>query len=141
MPFGRTLLLPRDVVVTVYTLSVSRSFVAQHYLTVPDPGPEGQVHSHHFTVDATFEGPTLDEYGYLLDIDAVADAVDAAVETFRDELLNDLPAIEGTNPSVERLARSFGDTLVRGFDASNATTLTVAVQEDDVATVSHTRTL
>lgn len=125
----------------MYTLTVSRSFVAQHYLTVPDPGPEGEVHSHHFTVDATFEGTSLDEYGYLLDIKAVEMAMDETVATFRDELLNDLSTFTEKNPSVEVLARAFGDELLRRLDANNATGLTVAVQEDDVATVSHSRTL
>ncbi|WP_096390330.1 6-pyruvoyl trahydropterin synthase family protein [Halopenitus persicus] len=125
----------------MYSLSVSRSFVAQHHLTVPDPGPEGEVHSHHFTVEATFEGPTLDEYGYLLDIEAVEAAMDDTIARFRDELLNELPTFEGANPSAEHLARNVGDELLARVDASNATGLTVAVREDDVATAAHTRDL
>ncbi|SDX89175.1 6-pyruvoyl trahydropterin synthase family protein [Halopenitus persicus] len=125
----------------MYSLSVSRSFVAQHYLTVPDPGAEGETHSHHFTVETTFEAPTLDEYGYVLDVDALEAALDETFARFRDELLNELPGFEGMNPSAERLARNFGDELLARVDASNATELTVAVQEDDVATAAHTRDL
>ena len=40
----------------MYAVSVSRTFVAQHALTVPDPGPEGTVHSHRYTVEATVSG-------------------------------------------------------------------------------------
>lgn len=125
----------------MYSLAVSRAFVAQHYLTVPDPGPEGRVHSHHYTVEATLEGPTLDEHGYLLDIDDVEAAMDETAAAFRDELLNELPRFEGQNPSVEHLARAFCDELLDHVDAGNATGLTVAVREDDLATVTHAREL
>jgi 6-pyruvoyltetrahydropterin/6-carboxytetrahydropterin synthase len=125
----------------MYTVSVTRSFVAQHYLTVPNPGPEGELHSHQFTAEVTFSGPELGEYGYLVDIDAVIDAVEAVVETFRDQTLNELPAFEGLNPSAEHFARIFADRLTDRLTPEPATELTVALQEDDVATVSHTQTL
>lgn len=125
----------------MYTVSVTRSFVAQHYLTVPNPGPEGELHSHQFTAEVTFRGPELGEYGYLVDINAVIKAVEAVVETVRDETLNELPAFEGLNPSAEHFARIFGDRLTDRLTPEPATELTVALQEDDVATVSHTRSL
>ncbi|MFC7114045.1 6-pyruvoyl tetrahydropterin synthase family protein [Natronoarchaeum sp. GCM10025703] len=125
----------------MYAVSVSHSFVAQHWLTVPDPGPEGTLHSHHFTVEVSFEGPELGKYGYLVDIDAVIDSLEATVAEFRDETLNDLPAFEGQNPSAERFARIFGDRLLERLQPETATRLTVALQEDDVATVTHERTL
>ncbi|WP_255190824.1 6-pyruvoyl trahydropterin synthase family protein [Natronobeatus ordinarius] len=125
----------------MYAVAVSRSFVAQHYLTVPDPGPEGELHSHHYTVEATFRGPELDEYGYLVDIDDVTAAMDALVERYRDRTLNELPAFEGLNPSVEHLARIAGDRLLESLAPETATELRVTVHEDDVARVSHDRRL
>ncbi len=125
----------------MYAVSVSRSFVAQHFLTVPNPGPEGVLHSHHFTVTATYRGPELNEYGYLVDIDAVTEALDATVETFGDETLNDLPAFAGKNPSAEHFARIFGEQLIERLTPPAATQLEIAIQEDDVATVTHERTL
>ena len=125
----------------MYTVSVTRQFVAQHYLTVPNPGPEGDLHSHHFTAEVTFRGPDLGEYGYLVDIDAVIDTVEAVVETFRDETLNELPAFEGLNPSAEHFARIVAGRLTDRLTPEPATELTVALQEDDVATVSYTESL
>lgn len=125
----------------MYTVSVTRSFVAQHWLTVPDPGPEGRLHSHQFTVDVTFEGPELNEYGYLVDIDAVIEALEATVGEFRDETLNELPAFEGRNPSAEHFARIFGDSLLSRLQPETATQVEVELQEDDVASVTHERTL
>ncbi len=125
----------------MYAVSVTRSFVAQHWLTVPDPGPEGTVHSHHFTVEVTFEGPELNQYGYLVDIDAVLEALETTVAAFRDETLNELPAFEGRNPSAEHFARIFGDSLLTRLQPEAATRLRVELQEDDVASVTHERTL
>ncbi|WIV65932.1 6-pyruvoyl trahydropterin synthase family protein [Natrialbaceae archaeon AArc-T1-2] len=125
----------------MYAVSVSRSFVAQHYLTVPDPGPEGSLHSHRFTAEATFRGPELDEYGYLVDIDAVVDALEAVVDSLRDRTLNDLAAFEGLNPSAEHLARLVGDRLLERLEPETATTLEIEIREDDVARVTHERAL
>jgi 6-pyruvoyltetrahydropterin/6-carboxytetrahydropterin synthase len=125
----------------MYTVSVSRAFIAQHYLTVPNPGPEGDLHSHQFTAEVTFRGPDLGEYGYLVDIDAVIEAVEATVAEFRDETLNDLPDFKGLNPSAEHFARIFADRLVDRLTPEPATEVEIALQEDDVATVSYTRSV
>ncbi|WP_254768199.1 6-pyruvoyl trahydropterin synthase family protein [Salinilacihabitans rarus] len=125
----------------MYAVSVSRSFVAQHYLTVPDPGPEGTLHSHRYAVEATFRGPDLGEHGYLVDIDDVSEAMDALAERYRDRTLNDLPAFEGANPSAERFARIFGDRLLERLDPPAATELHVDVAEDDIARVAHVRSI
>ena len=121
----------------MYSVAVSRTFVAQHYLTVPDPGPEGELHSHTFTVEATVRGPELDEYGYLVDIDELTAATDATAGSFRDETLNDLPVFAGQNPSAERLGRAFADRLLEHLRPETATELAVTVREDDVATVGY----
>ena len=123
----------------MYAVSVSRSCIAQHYLTVPDPGPEGTLHSHRFDIEAEFRGPALNEYGYVVDIDAMIKALKAVVDGFRDRTLNDLSAFEGLNPSAERLAEVIGDRLLDRLDPETATELAVHVREDDVAVVTHER--
>jgi len=124
-----------------YELTVTREFVAQHFLTVPDPGPEGQVHSHVFTVELRFGGPELGEYGYLVDIDAVEAVLDDLEARYRDALLNDLPEFEGLNPSVEHFARLFGDRVATALADPNPDELVVRIWEDDFAWASHRRDL
>lgn len=124
-----------------YHLAVQRDFVAQHFLTVPDPGPEGDVHSHHFTVEVRFSGPELGEYGYLVDIDAVDSILDDLEARYRDALLNDLPEFADLNPSVEHFARLFGDRVADALADPTPTGLTVRMWEDDVSWASHSRTL
>ncbi|MEF8773643.1 MAG: 6-carboxytetrahydropterin synthase [Halobacteriales archaeon] len=122
-------------------MSVTRDFVAQHYLTVPDPGPEGKVHSHHFTVELRFGGPSLGEYGYLVDIDDVEATLDRLENRYRDALLNDRPEFGDRNPSVERFAGLIGDSVERGLEDPNPTRLAVRVWEDDDAWAAHRRRL
>ncbi|WP_440769256.1 6-pyruvoyl trahydropterin synthase family protein [Natronorubrum sp. DTA28] len=125
----------------MYSVSVSRSIIAQHYLTVPEPGPEGDRHSHQFTIEATLRGPELNEYEYLVDIDDLVDAMDALTAFYGDRTLNDLPAFEGANPSAERFARVFGDRLLERLETDGISELRIEIQEDDVARVAHERSL
>ncbi|GAB3038000.1 6-pyruvoyl trahydropterin synthase family protein [Natronobiforma cellulositropha] len=125
----------------MYSVSLSRSFTASHALTVPDPGPEGDLHDHRYTVETTLSGPTLDEYGYLVDIDHLAAALDELVDAHRGRVLNDDPAFGDENPSVEHFARIFGDRLLERLDPVPATSLRVSMREDDLAWVAHERDL
>ncbi|WP_254864447.1 6-pyruvoyl trahydropterin synthase family protein [Halovivax gelatinilyticus] len=125
----------------MYEVSVSRSFVAQHALTVVDAGPEGSVHSHRYTVEVTVFGPSIDERGYLVDIDELSAVVDELVARYRDRTLNDLESFEGRNPSAERFARIFGDRLCAALEPAGATRLRVSMAEDEIARVAHERSL
>lgn len=125
----------------MYGVSVSRTVVAQHYLTVPNAGPEGTLHSHTFRIQATVRGPELNEYEYLVDIDELSAAMDETVALFRDQTLNDLSEFEDTNPSVERLCLVFGDHLCERISPDHATELEIEIQEDTTATVTHQRAL
>lgn len=125
----------------MYALSVARDFVARHYLTVPDPGPEGEPHDHDYRAEVRFSGPTLDEFGYLVDIDEVNDVIDDLVERYRGALLNDLPEFEGQNPSVERFARHFGDGVAERVRTDTPTGLAVRLWEDEDAWASYERDL
>ena len=124
-----------------YELAVTRELIARHFLTVPDPGPEGEVHSHRFTVEVRFAGPELDEHGYLVDIDAANAILDDLEARYRDALLNDLPEFEGLNPSIEHFARLFGDRVAAALSDPNPIDLAVRIWEDETAWASHRRRL
>ncbi len=133
--FGFRLLPP--VVGDVYSTTVRADFVAQHYLTVPNPGPEGEPHSHHFELELTFRGPELNRHDYLVDIDDADAALSSLAERYRDTLLNDLPEFEGDNPSVERFARVVFERVTEAVTDDTVTELTVTVWEDDTAAASY----
>ena len=125
----------------MYTVSVRRPFIAQHFLTVPDPGPEGTLHSHQFTVVLEFDGESLGEYGYLVDIDAINAALDDVVETYADTTLNDQPAFEGLNPSVEHFSRIVCEHVVDRAAPTNPDRIRVRIWEDDDAFASYEQPL
>ena len=121
----------------MYATTVLTDFVAQHYLTVPDPGPEGVPHSHHFEVELTFRGPELNEHDYLVDIDDAEAALADLADRYRDELLNDLPEFEGRNPSVERFARVVFERVTDAVTDDTVAELAVTVWEDDAAAATY----
>ncbi|WP_435094237.1 6-pyruvoyl trahydropterin synthase family protein [Halorubrum sp. N11] len=121
----------------MYATTVMTDFVAQHYLTVPDPGPEGVPHSHHFEVELTFRGPELNEYDYLVDIDDAEAALADLADRYRDELLNDFPEFEGRNPSVERFARVVFERVTDAVTDDTVAELGVTVWEDDAAAATY----
>ncbi|WP_435157662.1 6-pyruvoyl trahydropterin synthase family protein [Haladaptatus sp. DFWS20] len=125
----------------MYEVTVSKTFVAQHYLTVPNPGPEGELHSHHYGAEVHLRGDSLNEFGYLVDIDAVRTSLDASISRYRDETLNDLPEFEGLNPSVEHFSRLFCEQVLDTLDAPEVGTIGVTLREDDDAWARFERTV
>lgn len=117
----------------MYEVTVSKTFVAQHYLTVPNPGPEGELHSHRYGAEVHLRGDSLNEFGYLVDIDAARDSLDESISRYQDETLNDLPEFEGLNPSVEHFSRLFCERVFDTLDAPEVDTVGVTLREDDDA--------
>lgn len=117
----------------MYTLRVSQDFIAQHYLTVPDCGPENEWHSHHFEVEVLLRGDTLNENGYLIDIVEVEEALTNLSERYRNATLNDLPEFEGLNPSIEHFSRIICQSIEDEIMTDNLDEIAVRVWENDVA--------
>ena len=116
-----------------YTVGVIRDFVAQHFLIGGDWGSENQLHSHHYKLEAIFEGDRLDRHGYLLDIAEVKQHLGALVERFRDRTLNEQPELRGQNPGLEPFARVLAEGLAARIDTAALTALTVKLWENDEA--------
>ena len=125
----------------MYQLSIREEFVAQHYLTVPDCGPENEWHSHVYALEILLEGKTLDQYGYLVDIDLVKEAMQAVLNRYRDHTLNDDAAFEGLNPSIEHFSRIVAESMKTALRQTNLSRLTVKIWEDANAWASYTTSL
>lgn len=125
----------------MYELSVHTDLIAQHYLTIPDCGPENEWHSHHFKLEIQLSGPALNEDGYLIDIVAVENHLDELVDRYQDSTLNDLPEFEDLNPSIEHFARILCESVRDALDTSHLNELTVRIWEDEHAWASYSSSL
>src|SRR6185436_4157222 len=103
------------------------------FLIGGDWGRENQPHSHHYRLEAIFEGDRLDRHGYLLDIAEVEPRLDGIVERYRDRMLNELPEMAGANPSLERFAHVIADRVALDLPAGQVTMLTVKLWESATA--------
>jgi 6-pyruvoyltetrahydropterin/6-carboxytetrahydropterin synthase len=122
----------------MYEVTVRDDFIAQHFLTVPNPpADEADPHSHHFEVELCFRGPELNEFDYLVDIDDAEAALDTLHERYSDTLLNDRPEFEGYNPSAERFCRVVWNHVTDQVTDETITELTVTVWEDSQASATY----
>jgi 6-pyruvoyltetrahydropterin/6-carboxytetrahydropterin synthase len=121
----------------MYTVAVKRSFSAQHYLTGGDWGAENQLHSHDYQVELQLEGDNLDQHGYLVDIVDIESNLDALVNRYRGQTLNNLPGFAGLNPSIEHFSRILCQQLLNRIQAANITALTVKIWENEIAWASY----
>jgi 6-pyruvoyltetrahydropterin/6-carboxytetrahydropterin synthase len=122
-----------------YTVAVQRDFVARHFLVGGDWGAENELHSHHYKVEVRLEGAELDRHGYLVDIVDIEQAIDGLVGYYRDSTLNELKEFVGLNPSIEHLARVWCDALSNRIQASNISSISVRVWENDIAWAAYRR--
>lgn len=115
------------------TISIQRDFIAQHYLVGGDWGAENELHSHHYKIEVMLEGEDLDKHGYLIDLHDVETELDTLIGRYRDKTLNDLPPLEGMNPSIERFCRLLCEELNEALYAPNITAISVKLWENTIA--------
>lgn len=120
----------------MYTVAVKRDFIANHFLIGGDWGAENYPHAHHYVLELQLEGAELDQHGYLVDIVDIENHLDALVEYYRDQMLNELPPFEGLNPSIEHFSRILCMELDGRIQAENISALTVMLWENEIAWAS-----
>jgi 6-pyruvoyltetrahydropterin/6-carboxytetrahydropterin synthase len=125
----------------MYTVAVKRNFVAQHFLTGADWGPENEKHSHHYQVEVQLRGERLDEHGYLVDIVDIEANLDDLTAYYRDRTLNELPEFAGLNPSIEHFARILCDSLASRIQAPTLKSIQVKIWEAEIAWAAYQKVL
>ena len=117
----------------MYTLSIHRNFIAQHFLTVDEAGAENELHSHQYRVELLIEGEELDANGYLLDIVDLSVQFDALIDQFRDKTLNELADFADLNPSLEHFSRILCEKMDDALYAPQVSAISIKLYEDDTA--------
>jgi len=121
----------------MYIVAVKRDFIAQHYLIGGDWGAENDLHSHHYILELQLEGAELDQHGYLVDIVDIEANLEALLMEYRDHTLNEMPAFNGLNPSIEHFSRILCLELNRRILAANILAVTVVLWENEIAWASY----
>ncbi len=114
----------------MYSVAVSRDFIAHHFLIGGDWGSENQPHSHHYVAEIRIDGTTLDRHGYLVDIVAIETALDAVIAEFRDQMLNDKTEFAGLNPSIEHFSRIICEKVLDAIQPPGEGALRVKLWEN-----------
>jgi 6-pyruvoyltetrahydropterin/6-carboxytetrahydropterin synthase len=117
----------------MYTLGVRRDFIARHFLIGGDWGSENFPNSHHYVLELQLEGRELDQHGYLVDIVEVEKHLDALVNYYKEQMLNDRPEFAGLNPSIEHFSRILATSLSERIEAKNISALKVVLWENESA--------
>jgi 6-pyruvoyltetrahydropterin/6-carboxytetrahydropterin synthase len=125
----------------MYTLSLKKDFVAQHFLFGGDWGPENQKHSHNYEVEIRLEGRSLDKHGYLVDIVDLDKSLDQVVARYKGKTLNQLPEFEGLNPSIEHFSRILCQAFLKRINAPNVSAVKVTMKENQIASASYRQEL
>ena len=114
----------------MYTVAVTRDFIANHYLVGGDWGSENFPHAHPYIAEVRIESDQLDKHGYLVDIVEIEAALGSIVEYFRDSTLNDKPEFAGLNPSIEHFSRIICEKLIPLIHPPGTGSLTVKLWEN-----------
>ncbi len=115
----------------MYTVSVKRDLIAQHYLIGGDWGAENDPHSHHYDLQVRLESAELDQHGYLVDIVKIEEELQKIVDYFGDSMLNDLPEFEGLNPSIEHFSRIVCEKMLAGVAPPGTGRFTIRIWENE----------
>jgi 6-pyruvoyltetrahydropterin/6-carboxytetrahydropterin synthase len=115
----------------MYTVAVTKDFIANHFLIGGDWGDENKPHAHHYVLELRIESEALDKHGYLVDIVEIEAALDEQVAYFRDAMLNDKLEFAGLNPSLEHFARILSEKLLAGLTPPGNGALTVKLWENE----------
>ena len=114
----------------MYSVAVSREFIANHFLIGGDWGSENLPHAHHYVVEVEIEGSQLDQHGYLVDIVAIEAALDKVIAYYRDALLNDKPEFAGLNPSIEHFSRIICEQIFAAIQPPGSGSLRLKLWEN-----------
>lgn len=114
----------------MYTVAVTKDFIANHFLIGGDWGSENFPHAHHYVAEISIEAAELDKHGYLVDIVEIEAALNTIVDDFRDSLLNEKPEFAGLNPSIEHFSRIICERMLSQITPPGTGSLNVKLWEN-----------
>jgi 6-pyruvoyltetrahydropterin/6-carboxytetrahydropterin synthase len=110
-----------------YEVGSSLTVRALHQM--PMPGPEGEVHAHHYRFDVVVGRGELDEHGMVCDLDLLRSTMQAMATRIEGKDLEVIRPPQAEAVTVEVLARWAHQELRAALQQSGAETLAVRVWE------------
>lgn len=123
----------------MYSVTIKHSVTARHYLTGGDFGDANEPHPHEYEIELRLEGDKLDEFGFLVNIVDVKQALEREINRFQGKLLNDFEEFAGKNPTLEQFARVLGFALVDDLVSWRLSAMEVTLWEDPYGAASWRR--
>ena len=122
----------------MYELTVRGEFESAHQIV----GYEGKcrrLHGHNWSVEAVVKGRELDRLGMLIDFKVLKAALNAVLDEFDHQYLNELPAFESMNPTAENLARLIFERMSAStiFERSSARMSAIKIFETPRSCVTY----
>lgn len=118
----------------MYLLNVSDHFSAAHRLCGYQ-GACSNLHGHNWKVRVGIEYSKLDEIGMALDYSIIKSILKSILDLFDHEYLNDLPLLQGQNPTSENLARIIYIEMEKGLADYDAGIKEVEIYESERSSV------
>lgn len=114
----------------MYQAKIKSQFAAAHNLREVGGKCEA-LHGHNFTVEVAVEAETLDALGMVIDFRLLKEKTRSVLEKLDHRYLNELPFLQGKNPSSENLAAYIYGELAGQIDGGGRRVSWVAVWESD----------
>lgn len=112
----------------MYTIKKEFTFSASHVLKgLAGTHPCSRLHGHNYTVIVKLQSETLDKNGFVQDyreLDAIKQFIDNNLDHRH---LNDVPVLEGINPTAENIARQ----LFKIFKDAYPLLVVISIKETD----------
>jgi 6-pyruvoyl-tetrahydropterin synthase len=132
----------------MFTVTVRDHLMVAHSLRGEVFGPAQRLHGATYVVDATFNRPSLDADGIVVDLGRAAAVLHDVLAELGYRNLDDEPAFADRNSTTEELARVVADRIAAraaagelGPGGADLTGLEVTLHESHVARASYRRDL
>lgn len=121
----------------MYLLNVTDSFSAAHRLCGYQ-GACSNLHGHNWKVRVGIACSQLDDIGMALDYGIIKSILKGVLDTLDHEYLNDVPVLEGLNPTSENLSRYIYEKMQQGLAQYDARIKEVELYESERSSVIYT---
>jgi len=107
-----------------------QDFSAAHFLREYG-GQCEQLHGHNYRVQVSVGCDKLDAEGLVVDFAALKAAMQAVINRFDHQLLNEIPPFDKLNPSLEHLARLIAEEVAARLDGDRVRVTECRLWETD----------